>query len=346
MNSIELINELLYDFVNEKIYLNDKTRTNIFDYTESLKNLLYENMPSIYARKYKRKMPLDESIKKAREFFEYLDPIYALHMDLRLFNGTFEFESEKDIDESKEDIDELKEDFYSASGLYEDNTRYIRIVYEETFADVYAIIHEVLHDTNVMIPPDDEVLTNDERAILSNRETFTELISILGTLIAREYFIANGEKEADIDMMHELYALSDKCEQLDYAIKMVNLYIEKGFITRYDLFSLMEGKDKLSCDAIKDYLLDVLREEDLRIFFNERYLTGFALSYYILNKYDNPSEVLKELNEIITTGYIEDVFNYLDLGFIVSDDKYLVGISDDTKEVLGKAFKQQVKRMR
>lgn len=337
MSSLDKINKMLYDFVNEKVYFEDKSRINLFDYTDSLKKILYENMPYIYARKYKKKMSVKESIKKAREFFEYLGQDYVEYFDMRLNDGTITFETE---DEAKK----LGHDVNSASGVDENKKRYIRIIYEENFTDVYTIIHEVLHDTNLIIVDKDEV-TLDEYYIMENRDTFTELISILGTLIARNYFKSHNEKEYDIDVMNELYAISIKCDQLDFAVNMVNLFIEKGCITRYDLVELMEGKDEIAGDAIKDYIEDITREEDLLIYYNERYLTGFVLALYIINKYDNPEEVLKELNEMITTSYIEDIFDYLDLDCHFDDDNMLVDFNEETKKMLTKTVKQQMKKI-
>ena len=249
MDNLELINQLLYDFVNKNYYLKDKTRINLFNYTESLKILLYENMPFIYARKYKRKMPLDESIKKAREFLEYLDPVYALYLDLRLNDGSFEVESEKEVRESNDE----EKDFYSMSGIYEDKSRFIRIVYEGTFSDVYAIIHEVLHDTNLIIPPSEDEMTDYERSILSNRDNFTELISILGTLIARNYFVSKGEKEADIDMMNEY--ISGECMKWKASDRKSMLQFCKMLFGNLD-FKLGTGQsaDLLNSFAFCNYL--------------------------------------------------------------------------------------------
>ena len=336
-NDLDIINQLLYEFVNDEVFCGKKIYNDVFDYSNTLIRIIWDNMPNnIPIRPYLRKMPIEKSIQKAREFFEYFDPRYTDYLDIRLQDGTFEFISEEEAREKNLPT-------VSTSGIDDEGNRRINIVYYGDFSDVYAIIHEVFHDTNLVRKP--ENLTFEEMALLSNRSTFTELISLLGTMVARKYFMSQNEKESDIPFYEDLYGVFIRGSQLEYAINLVNLYLDKGYVANVDLIDLMKGKTECVCEAIAEYLSDAINSGELALFFNERYLTACVLAFYILNKYPDYERVLEELNDMMITNSVRETFNYLDLDATYDADDNLTGFSEETLKVLSKSFKEQVKKM-
>ena len=335
---IDELNDILYEFVNEEVYCGDRIYTNVFDYTNTLMDLVWHNIPKKFLsiNPYQRKMKIEESIQKVREFFEEFNPLYTDFFDIRYQNGNIKFEKLKDAKKTGESCS-------SFSKFDEFGNRYIKIVYSEDFSDVYAIIHEIFHDTN--LPRLREEMTIEERLLIVNRTAFTELVSLLATMAAREYFISKGEKESELYFYEELYGLHVRSNQLNFAINMTNLYIEKGFINDQDLVDLTEGFTEDECDTITDYLVDVIKSHDLLIFFNERYLTAHVITYYLLNNGFDYKKILEELNDMLLTKNMYNTFDYLGLDITCDKEMNITGFSDETLKVLKKSFDMQMKKM-
>ena len=135
------LNELLNEYVSVNMIEEDNSKNyNVFVY--------YMQLIKIFDKYYKFKDELDvrkkekieDSINLAKLFLNEINPEYVTHLEDKIAKKEIEFIKMNDEDDS------IPNSCYSD---YQDGVNKIVIVYEETFEDVYSIIHELLHATNI-----------------------------------------------------------------------------------------------------------------------------------------------------------------------------------------------------
>lgn len=334
--NLEKLNDILNQFVALHFVKEEGIDLSLIDYTEQLLGVFDRNMLTFCVRSYKHKVPIKKSIENALLFLGNLDNEYGEYLEKRLNDGTFNFIL---LDDAVEQNIEL--DSYST---YEDGKRSINIIYENNFGDTYTIIHEILHDMNLLIPED----CNEENEwFYETRDVFTEMISFLGTCVAKQYFEKNlkNTKELDIDLSDDYNGLYNKRFEMEFAIYLIKKFCKNGCVTNYDIYSDVSLENAKYQKIISDYLEMVLKNEDLFLFYNERYLTGIMITDYILNNYKKPEVILKELNVLISSKLLTDIFDYLDLEVELDKERNLIRINKDSLKKIEDSFKQQVKKL-
>lgn len=334
---IENINEILNNFTSEfALDKNGQPSMEYFRFTRQMLNIAFANFHNLEVRPYKKKIPLKRSIENALEFLGNLDEEYGKYLDQRLKDGTIEFVSSKEAEKNNESLES-----YST---YKNGKRLIHIVYEEDISDTFTIIHEILHDTNMLLPENYSIETD---YLYETRDMFTEMISFLGTTLAKDYFKKNhpNMKEMDIDLIDDYCGLYVKCIQTDFALDLLERFIQNGCVTTFDIYDLLGDCSEQYIDIAYDYLKMMQESNDSLIFFNERYITGTVITNYILNTEKDPKLAFMELNEMITQYDVENIFNYLDLDPLFDDNDELIGLTDESLSKLNKTFKKEFKRI-
>lgn len=334
---IDIINEILNNFTSEfALDENGQPSMNYFMYTRQLLNIAFANFHNLEIRPYKKKVSLKRSIENALEFLGNLSDDYGDYLHQRLNDGTFEFVSAKDALKNNESLES-----YST---YENGKRKIHVVYEENISDTFTIIHEILHDTN-LIPPEEYNFETDY--LFETRDMFTEMISFLGTFLAKEYFKENypNMKELNKDLTDDYCGLYIKCIQTDFGLDLLERFINNGYINAFDIYDLVSDYSEQYIDVAYDYLKAIVESNDTLIFYNERYITGTILSNYIINTEKNPKLAFIELNEMITENDVENIFTYLDLEPLFDKNDDLIGLTDESLQKLNKTFKKEMKKI-
>lgn len=330
---MESINEAVNNFVYKHLYDDGEPNLKKLDYTRSITKILLNNIPDIANYKYKKKVPINRSIEYAFLFLDSIDDTYGKYFHERLTDGTIHFNK---LDYAIEN--NISPISYST---YENGKRLISLIYEENFGDVYSIIHELFHDMNF----DVEKLKNNPYT----RDMFTEMISFLATHLAKEYFEKTfpNKKEFKYDITNEYCGLYEKTMKIDFLIKIIDIYTNKGYLEEEDVVSNLENQNEFYVRAVVNFINNIDDIEDLDIYYNERYLTGALLTQYVLNtnsKYEDKVQILKDLNEMIMIYQIERIFDYLDIGYII-EDNYLINLSPESLEKIEKSYKLGTKNL-
>ena len=334
---IDNINEILNNFTSEfALDKNGQPSMEYFKYTRQLLNIAFANFRNLEVRPYKKKIPLKRSIENALDFLGNLDEEYGTYLDYRLKDGTIEFIPFKQALENGESLES-----YST---YDNGKRKIHIVYEENISDTFTIIHEILHDTNMLLPEDYNIETD---YLFETRDMFTEMISFLGTYLAKKYFKEKypNMKEIDKDLVEDYCGLYIKCLQTDFALDLLERFMQNGCITTYDIYDILGDCSEQYVDIAYDYLKTMQECNDAMIFYNERYITGTILADYIVNTEKNPKLAFMELNEMITQYDVASIFNYLDLEPLFDENDELIGLSDESLSKLNKTYKKEFKKV-
>lgn len=332
---IEKLKEEVRKFVFDKLYDDGKPSFERLNYTKRIIKILLENIPEIKRKKYQMKVPIKKSIEYARLFLSSLGDEYANYLDERLNDGTINFCSLKDSYELG-----IPNVSYAT---YEDDKRFISLIYNENLSDVYFIIHEIFHDMNLIVDLED---ANYNPA---TRDSFTEFISILATTLARDFFEKNfpNKKEFKYDIVSQYFGLYHKTVKLDFIIKIVDIYLNEGYISDKHLIDILENKSEFYLRSAIECIEKVDKLEELDIYNEERYLTGFLLTEYVLNsntKYNDKVKVLKDLNEIIMTYPSALILNYLDLEYVVSNG-YFVNLTEDSLTKIEESYIKEGKKL-
>lgn len=324
-DNYEWLNAKVRNFVMNFSYNPD---TDAFDFKfldeiRKMNKILLENIPSISYKEYKEKISLEKSIIYAKEFLNYIDPKYANYLDERINDGTIEFI----------DADKVEGQIKSNSTI-DNGKRKIEIYYENNYGDVYCIIHEIIHDMNLILDSEDYF----------TRSLFTETLSFLATSIAKEYFMDKypNKKEFSYNIYDEIISIYDKMMKMDFALNLIDLNLANGYIGKTDIANIFDDKSQIYISNVIYYLDEISNEEteitDMNIQFETNYLLACLLTFYIKNNYakNEQIKVLKDLNEMIMHRKISDIYDYLDLDYIEKDDfvaKFT--LVDEISEYLG-----------
>ena len=326
------LNELLNEYVSVNMIEEDNSKNyNVFVYSMQLIKIFdkyYKFKDELDVRK---KEKIEDSINLAKLFLNEINPEYVTYLEDKITKKEIEFIKMNDEDDS------IPNSSYSD---YQDGVNKIVIVYEETFEDVYSIIHELLHDTNLLTE-----YTEEDDYKFETRSMYTELVSYLGTLLARDYYKKIcPKKEIDEEFNIANNSLFCRRFQLEFTIYLIMTFCKKGMITNYDIHEVLEDVSPLYKAAVEEYFEFIKEEDSLLYFFNERYLTAGILSNYILNTYEDNMTILRELNELITSVDKAAILEYLDLDAIIDDEKRNVYLADSAITKIENSFKKKEKQ--
>lgn len=226
-------------------------------------------------------MTLDEILSLVKEFLKTIDESYPDLFDELIQNGTVNI-----YDASvKENIDEFGNEAYHESYIdkNENQITNINIPLGHTIDDVYTIMHEFIHHTNL-----DRNKTND-------RAMFTESVSIL-----YEYILYNFLKSKDVNQNDSKNSIMFRVKDLYFKSQMMQMYT------------------KLIKESRKQYYLETDEEKiekDLNIVVSDMkyYLGGLIaiLKYYDYVRGTIDIKHINNFNKAIVKNQNSESLNYL-----------------------------------
>ena len=337
------INNKISKFVHEYL-LDDNYQLHIerISHFRSFADILLNNIPFIDEVEYKTKVTKEEAIKYAYQFLESISSEYGLYLFNKLDKDQINFITFDEAIKKKLPL--------TSYSQYKKGKRIINIVLNGDISDTYSIIHELLHDMNIIEDINNPNLKPD------TRDYFTELVSFLGTTIAQDFFTRKypNNKEFKYDIYEDYYGLYKKAMGVDYILKLIDAYIFNEIITNHDIETIEKEKSSFYLDSALDYLDEILEYDDnefgvdnLDLIYKEGYIIAGLLTNYILNNYqtyEERIEVLKDLNELIMTKDYKVIFNYLDLD-VIENDNWFINLTDDSLNKIEKSYKEESKKI-
>ena len=269
--------------------------------------------------KYTKKVPLKKNIKYVSEFLYNLNPEYYEYLKLRLKDGTFIFD------------EEAKENAYSTYDII-DKRRIIYIPVLNTLEDSFSIVHELMHDMNLSV--EDSLYEN------ISRYYFTEGISILSEYLLSDYLINKKVKDAKVNNEKIIYASRIKAVLTDFNLRLVNHYIENGYVTEADIVDILGLYNVSELPYLKETLEEIVDSGELTIVNEQRYVISSLISSYMYNRIHISNKNIQELfdmNELIQNNDFQAILDYL--GFDYND----FDLTDKSYEMLRDNYKKFVK---
>lgn len=243
--------------------------------------ILYESVLDIDPREqeYSEHYSVYDSIKIAREFIEFVNPKYLKAFDKFIVDGSFDIVSEPE-DEN--------DDGYVDSEMLEDDTirNSIYIPLKHNLDDIYAIVHEFFHTTNI------------ESFETLDRDLLTESVSIFYEFVLYDYLKDKNVNQSDNDasINFRLNQILDDCYCLNYALDEI-----------YDALDLMNLDYKEhSTKEIDDYYEDVM--SDVNYFVSSliaiiKYYE-YKKGYLGIDQFERYNESLKREDGLHSLNYI------------------------------------------
>ncbi len=262
-----------------------------FIFCELISERLYETESDEFSRYF----DIKDSFNYAREFLYCLNKSYGERFDVltRAFIDGKPIYTIKPIDIAIDKDNSITDGF-------------INIAYENTARDAWSIVHETFHLFNY-----GTIDVDGKKVVNLTMRLFTELVSIL----AEKLYIAFAYNRKYINDNEAAILLNDridnthlslyitKCEQQYLALNKQGVYITPYIIKQIK-------KQYKSVPYYNDVWKDESRTHDtvhnavlrgtLSYPVNIGYLIGEYYSNLILDQYENPKELLIELNEMIS----------------------------------------------
>lgn len=175
---------------------------------ETSKDIISElELVDFEEKEYETYMSLNEILDIVRDFLKSIDESYYQLFEELIQNGTINI-----YDASvKENIEEFGNEAYHESyeNKYGNRVSNINIPIGHTIDDVYTIVHEFIHHTNLS-----KIRAND-------RAMFTEGVSIL-----YEYILYNYLKSKDINQNDSKTSIMFRVKDLFNKAQMIKMYVD------------------------------------------------------------------------------------------------------------------------
>ncbi len=248
---------------------------------KELSAILYESVLDIDPREeeYDEYYSTFDSIKIAREFIEFINPNYLKDFDKFLIDGSFDIisESEEENDDGYVDVEILDDGKIRNS---------IHIPLKHNLDDVYAIVHEFFHTTNI------GSFENIDRDLL------TESVSIFYEFVLHDYLRNKNvnQKDNDASINFRLNQLLDDSYSLNFELDDI-----------YDALDSMNlDYKKHSTKEIDEYYEDLI--SDVNYFVSSliaiiKYYE-YKKGYIRINQFERFNESLKREDGLNSLNYI------------------------------------------
>jgi hypothetical protein len=300
------------------IKLADVTDINDIKLMKNLNSIIINQDEKKYNYNYKNKVDLKTTIKYVSSFLDTLTFKYREYFELRLNDGTFIFEDDKE---------NVKTAYSTFDDINKKRIMYIPLKY--TLEDSFSIVHELMHDINL-----------DENCESVTRMFYTEALSILAELLLEDYFIKENIKDAKIPTNYSLYCAKSKSVEVDFNLKLLINYLENGYIDNGVIFKILEQYSSNYVNDLVETITKIIDSEELTLDFEQPYIIGTLIATYMHNRIkENKNQIreLFELNEKIKEYEFDQVLDYLDLTYNNVD------LTDESYKKLELNYKKYIK---
>ena len=286
-------------------------------FQKRISNIMVSHYKNIYVPNYKKKYLFKDNFQIAYTFLKNINEEYAELLVKRYQEGAFIVDEY--VEGSKIAISNI---INGKPMIYFPTTNLLR--------DSYRIVHEFIHDTTI------------NGGYNNTRMIFCEIFSLYSELLMAKYHENQNIKEATIrsrEIYSETIAAATKVK---VELELMDKYLEKGFINEQDCVSIIKSIPNRR-DALAAYYV-ILKDEKFTFGMDQRYVIGYLLALFMLERDKNNSIEFFELNEMLNSYSIENLLNYLDLELINSAG--LLELSEKSYQKLEESYIKQLKKMR
>lgn len=311
---MEEINKLIGDFVREY----EITSMDEFLFSSNLSKIISKYYKDIKYPNYKIYVPLKKSLQYSRDFLETLSPRYVMELDENKDKIIFEKLEHATCDHAYSDY------------IYETKEKIIYIPYEDSISDTFSITHEIMHSTT---------MDND---FSITRNVFCEVITLCAEMLQRDYLKEKGIKELNINRKMEIKAVQQFNNINVFQTRLVNEYLENGYISSTRFMDLIEDFSVDDIKTINNHIVkNIKQDNEFDILFLNRYIIGYTLASYLYDKIQSKLEFV-DLNDSINEYSICDFLDYLDLEY--KDLEYL-DLTEESYQAIENSYKKTLKRL-
>ena len=197
----------------------------------------------------------------------------------------------------------------------------------------FMITHEFIHDMTI----------ND--GLNDTRTIFCEVFSIYAEMLQCKYFEEIKIKEATIRNRKLSDYINLKALNMSFDIELIKTYLKSGYIKNVDIETIMKKHDY---DInLYYYFYNILKEESLSFALEQRYIYGYLIAAYMLERDEQifkSNQEFLELNENINKYRIDQFMNYLELD--ATYDNGILNLCDTSYKTLEESYVKQIKKIR
>ena len=269
--------------------------------------------------KYKKHYEFEECFELSYNFLEQLNQDYASLLLKRMNEEAFLL-----------GIGEYAKDSISVSTVIDGEYK-IYIPYRGNLINSFLITHEFIHDMTI------------NGGYNNTRMSFVEVFSLYSELLQSEYFQKIGIKESIIRPREIHDIVYSKALKNCFEIELIKEQLLNGFITPVSVAEIMK---RLGYNQdLWSILYTILNEEQLHFGYEQRYIIGYLISLYMLERnIDNSNKEFFDLNEKLNSYTIPQFIKYLDLNGIYSET--LFDFDEASYNKLEDAYIKQLKKIR
>lgn len=310
--------DILNDAIKDYIVGAELTGAEDLILMKKLTDIILNNKEVSFDYKYNKKYSLKESDKIVKEFLSYLNPYYANYYEIRKEDGTFIFD----------DNPQTYEPAFSSFDTI-DNKRIIYIPLDHNLEDSFAIVHELMHDINM-----DITMENITRFF------YTESLSLLCELLLEDYLKDKNIKQYKNPNNRGFSALKEKAVEVSFNIKLLETYLQDGYIDQMNIVKILETYPMNCSDDIEYTLYKIIDNKSLTLDEEQPYIIGGLLATYMYDRISkNKNNILElfELNQMLKYYNFDQVLDYLELDYNDID------LSTKSYQLLEEKYKKYLK---
>lgn len=316
MNDISINDILEYE-------VQDSTNIIDLDLLEQINQIVLNNHKTFSYKnkgKYKsRKQTIDLTI----EFYKSINKKYEEDIYKMLLNEQIVF-LRKNI--------EMQEAQLGGYTIMLNDIAYIVISLFNKIDDSFSLSHEIMHSYFLQ---DGTTLT---------QEMFCEFPTLLIERIQLEYLRSKNIKELNRFLYNRYNTMYDTSICIDFEIKLLREYMEKGTVNRYFLISLLNTYSDYDLPLIEQHIDTIIASRKLNKNFNCKYIYGYVLSEFYYDKISKDFKLfydLLDLNKQMNQLEVNQFLSYIGL-----DTKEDLTLTQQSKDELEKVYINQLKKYR
>ena len=284
---------------------------------KELSNIILREKEINYRYKYNEKIDIKKTDKIVTSFLDFLNPYYKDYYNMRKQDGSFIFTYDNPENTPA----------YSAHDL--EGNRILYIPLTNTIEDSYAIVHELMHDLNLEVYIDS-----------ITRLFYTEGLSLLSEFLLEFYLKNKHVKQFNNPNSNGLYSLKTKAIEVDFNVKLIESYIQDGFIDRGSIIRILEDYPRNYVNDLEYILYKIIDKEELTLDDEQPYIIGGLIATYMYDRImTNKNNILElfELNKMLNVYEFDQVLDYLDLDYTETD------LTENSYKILEDKYKKYLK---
>lgn len=311
--------DLMNDIIKREIEAYEINSIDELHMHEKTAQIILSHPTNLKISKYKKHYEFEDSFELSYNFLEQLNKDYASLLLKRMDEGAFLL-----------GVGEETKDSISISTVIDDEYK-IYIPYRGNLTNSFSITHEFIHDMTI------------GKGYNNTRMSFVEVFSLYAELLQSEYLQNIGIKEAIIRPREICNIVYSKTLKNAFEIELIKEQMLNGYVTSISVAEIMKRLDYKK--ELWPILYTILDEEQLSFGYEQRYVIGYLIALYMLERNkDKSNKEFFELNEKLNDYTIPQFINYLDLNGKYT--KELLDFDEVSYKKLEDSYVKQLKKIR